>query len=54
MKKIVKVDLYIRWDDGVEEEISTRLPAGINTDLEYYFDFLEDERNKEEQEDEDE
>jgi hypothetical protein len=48
MHKIVKVDLYIRWDDGLEEEISTRLPAGINNDLEYYLDSLEEERNEDE------
>jgi hypothetical protein len=48
MKKIVKVDLYIKWDDGLEEEISTRLPDGINSDLENYFDFLEEERHEDE------
>jgi hypothetical protein len=48
MHKIVKVDLYIRWDDGLEEEISTRLPDGINSDLENFFDFLEEERNEDE------
>ncbi len=48
MKKIVKVDLYIRWDDGLEEEVSTRLPDGINSDLEDYFDALEQERKEDE------
>jgi hypothetical protein len=46
MKKIVKVDLYIKWEDGLEEEISTRLPDGINSDLENYFDSLEEERHE--------
>jgi len=53
MKKIVKVDLYIKWDDGLEEEISTRLPDGINSDLENYFDFLEEERHEDEFSEED-
>lgn len=48
MNKIVKVDLYIRWDDGLEEEVSTRLPAGIQNDLENFFDYLEEERNEDE------
>jgi hypothetical protein len=48
MHKIVKVDLYIRWDDGLEEEISTRLPDGINSDLENFFDALEEERAEDE------
>jgi hypothetical protein len=48
MHKIVKVDLYIRWDDGLEEEISTNLPEGINSDLEDYFDALEQERKEDE------
>jgi hypothetical protein len=50
MRKIVKVDLYIRWDDGLEEEVSTRLPDGINSDLEDYFDYLEKERAEDEDE----
>ena len=54
MKKIVKVDLYIRWEDGLEEEISTRLPDGINSDLENYFDALEQERHEDEFSEEDE
>jgi len=54
MNKIVRVDLYIRWDDGLEEEISTRLPEGINSDLENYFDYLEQERNEDEGNKEDE
>jgi len=48
MHKIVKVDLYIRWDDGLEEEISTRLPNGIANDLENYFDYLEEDRRQDE------
>lgn len=48
MNKIVRVDLYIRWDDGLEEEISTRLPDGINSDLEDFFDYLEQERKEDE------
>lgn len=48
MRKIVRVDLYIRWDDGIEEEVSTRLPEHIQGDLEYYFDLLEEERRDDE------
>ena len=41
-------DLMVRWSDGTNFESIDEIPDHIVRDIEYWFDLVEDQRNKEE------
>ena len=41
--KLVGWTLIVRWDDGTEYDVSHRVPMGLNRDIEYFLDKVEEE-----------
>lgn len=41
--KLVGWALTVRWEDGTEYDVSHRIPMGLNRDIEYFLDRVEEE-----------
>lgn len=41
--KLVGWALTVRWDDGTVYDVSHRVPMGLNQDIEYFLDVVEEQ-----------